>query len=259
MWLDLATVHDCLKTESFGRRVIYLTETHSTMDVARREAEEGAPEGTIIIAEEQTAGRGRFGRTWVSPAGQNLYFTIIARPDVARLRALSMASPLAACLAIDANSAVRPQIKWPNDIIVGGKKLGGVLIETELSGENVRYALIGIGLNVNYRVDDPSIAAIATSLVNEAATAVSRERLLAELLNQFEALYERSRETRSEVHDWWRGRLDTIGRQVEVTFRGQTHHGLARDVDADGNLLLAVSDDEVLTLEAGEVSLQGYG
>ena len=258
MWLDLSSVHSKLKTEFCGRHLVYLTSTHSTMDVARREAEEGAPEGTVVIAEEQTAGRGRFGRPWVSPAGSNLYLTMVLRPDVLRLRALSIATPLAVCLAVDAVSAVRPMIKWPNDVIVGGKKLAGVLIESEMSGEEVRYAVVGIGINVNYRVDDPSIAAIATSLVNETATPVSREDLLAAVLNHFEEVYQRSRVARSEVHDWWRGRLDTIGRQVDVTFRGQTYSGLARDVDADGNLLLSRSDGSVMTLEAGEVSLQGY-
>jgi BirA family biotin operon repressor/biotin-[acetyl-CoA-carboxylase] ligase len=227
------------------------------MDVARHEAENDAPAGTVVIAEEQTAGRGRFGRQWVSPAGANLYFTILLRPDTRRLRSLGMVSPLAACLAVDATSPVRPMIKWPNDLVVGGKKLGGVLIESELKGEEVRYALVGIGINVNYKVDDPSIAAIATSLLNEAATPVSREDLLASLLNQFEDLHERSGQS-NEVHDWWRARLDTIGKQVQVTFRGEVFAGTAKDVDGEGNLLLAREGGELLTLEAGEVSLQGY-
>jgi BirA family biotin operon repressor/biotin-[acetyl-CoA-carboxylase] ligase len=258
MWLNLSTVYDCLTTESFGRRVIYVTSTHSTMDVARREAEDGAPEGTVVIAEEQTAGRGRFGRPWVSPAGLNLYFTLILRPDIARLRYLSIATPLAVCLAVDAASVIRPMIKWPNDVIVGGKKLAGTLIESEMSGDEVRYALVGIGVNVNYRVDDPSIAAIATSLLNEAATPVSREDLFAGLLNQFEDLYGRLKRSRGDVLDWWRARLDTIGRQVDVTFRGDTYSGVVKGVDAEGNLLLTRPDGDVMTLEAGEVSLQGY-
>jgi BirA family biotin operon repressor/biotin-[acetyl-CoA-carboxylase] ligase len=257
MWINLSAVHDKLRTESVGRRLIYLTSTDSTMEVARREAETGAPDGTVILAEEQTAGRGRFDRKWVSPAGLNLYLTMVLRPDVARLRTLGIVTPLAACLAIDAVSAVRPLVKWPNDVIVGGKKLGGILIESETSDDEVRYALVGIGINVNYKVDDPSIAAIATSLVNEAATPVSREDLLAALLNQFEEIYQRSSSEKGEVHEWWRARLDTIGRQVDVTFRGETYSGTAKDVDAEGNLLLSLPDGNVIALEAGEVSLRG--
>jgi BirA family biotin operon repressor/biotin-[acetyl-CoA-carboxylase] ligase len=153
---------------------------------------------------------------------------------------------------------VRPLIKWPNDVIVGGKKLAGALIESETSGEDIRYALVGIGINVNYRVDDPSIASIATSLMNEAATPVSREALLATLLNQFEELYQRTSTGKQDVHEWWRGRLDTLGRQVDVKFRGETYSGTARDVDPEGNLMLALPDGSTMTMEAGEVSVQGY-
>jgi BirA family biotin operon repressor/biotin-[acetyl-CoA-carboxylase] ligase len=259
MWLDLSEVHNRLETAFCGRRVVYYSSLGSTMDEARREAEAGAPEGTAVIAEEQTAGRGRFGRNWVSPAGQNLYVTLVLRPDVAHLRVLSMVSPLAVCRAIDSVSAVRPMIKWPNDIVVGGKKLAGVLIEGEVTGEEPRYALVGIGINVNYRVDDPSISSIATSLINEAASAVSREALLAALMNAYEELYQQSAASLSEVHDGWRGRLETLGRQVTVTFGDEKHEGLARDVDGEGNLLLRTASGQVLTLEAGEVSLGGYG
>jgi BirA family biotin operon repressor/biotin-[acetyl-CoA-carboxylase] ligase len=257
MWLNLSEVHSLLRTDFCGRRVIYLTSTQSTQDIARREAEDGAPEGTVVIAEEQTAGRGRFGRRWVSPAGLNLYLTIVLRPDVARLRALSIAAPLAVCRAVDAVSDVRPLMKWPNDVIVNGKKLAGVLIESEMSGENVRYALVGIGINVNYRIDDPEIAGIATSLIQQSDREVSREKLLAALMNEFESLYIRSASD-SDVLGRWKERLDTLGREVTVRFQGEFYEGVAEDVDSYGNLLLRLADGRVLTLEAGEVSLRGY-
>ena len=258
MWLNLSEVHPLLRTDFVGRRVIYLTSTHSTQDIARREAEDGVPEGTVVIAEEQTAGRGRFGRRWVSPAGLNLYLTIVLRPDLARLRALSIAAPLAVCRAVDAVSDVRPLIKWPNDVIVNGKKLAGVLIESETSGENVRHALVGIGINVNYRVDDPEISGIATSLIQQENSPVSREKLLAVLMNEMESLYNTSI-SGGEVHDRWKARLDTLGREVTVRFQGESYEGVAEDVDAYGNLLLRLADGRVLTLEAGEVTLRGYG
>jgi len=258
MWLNLSEVHPLLRTDFVGRRVIYLTSTHSTQDIARREAEDGAPEGTVVIAEEQTGGRGRFGRRWVSPAGLNLYLTIVLRPDIGRLRALSIATPLAVCRAVDLVSDVRSRIKWPNDVIIGDKKLAGVLIESEMSGENVRYALVGIGINVNYRVDDPEIRSIATSLVQQGNSPVSREKLLAALMNEFESLYTRPASD-SEVFGRWKERLHTLGREVTVRFQGESYEGVAEDVDSYGNLLLRLADGRVLTLEAGEVSLRGYG
>lgn len=253
MWLNLDEVGSLLQTKTLGRRVIYLTSTTSTMEIARREADESAEEGTLVIAEEQSAGRGRFGRKWVSPAGQNLYLTMLLRPDVARLRRLSIIAPLAVCRAVEATTSLRPQIKWPNDVLIENRKLSGVLIESEFVGGEPRYALVGIGLNVNFRTDDTEVASIATSIARETGQNVSRERVLAALLNEFEALYEGPGEL---AHVEWRARLETLGREVTVTFREERHTGLAEDVDAEGNLLLRTADGSLMTLEAGEVSLR---
>jgi BirA family biotin operon repressor/biotin-[acetyl-CoA-carboxylase] ligase len=252
VWLNLDEVGTLLETTAPGRRVIYLTSAGSTMEVARREAEEGADEGTVVIAEEQTAGRGRFGRKWVSPAGQNLYFTLVLRPDVARLRSLSIISPLAVCRAVEETTPLRPQIKWPNDVLIENRKLSGILIESEFSGATPRYALVGIGLNVNFRTDDTEVAAIATSIARETGADVSRERVLAAALNDFEALYE-APETAFAP---WRERLETLGREVTVTFRDERHSGVAEDVDSEGNLLLRTGDGSLMVFEAGEVSLR---
>lgn len=253
MWLKLDEVESLLQTKTLGRRVIYLTSTTSTMEIARREADESAEEGTLVIAEEQSAGRGRFGRKWVSPTGQNLYLTMLLRPDVARLRRLSIISPLAVCRAVEATTTLRPQIKWPNDVLVGGRKLSGILIESESSGAEPRCALVGIGLNVNFRTDDTEVASVATSIAREMDGEMSREHVLAALLNEFEALYEGPSEL---AHVEWRARLETLGREVTVTFREERHTGLAEDVDAEGNLLLRTADGSLMTLEAGEVSLR---
>ena len=140
-WLNLDSLESQLKTERIGRRVVYLTSTGSTMDIARREAEDGAEDGTVVIAEEQTKGRGRFGRAWESPAGKNLYFTVVLRPPVDRLRLLSMAAPLAVAKGVEGVTGHVPRIKWPNDVLMSGRKLAGVLIESEIAGDEVRYAL----------------------------------------------------------------------------------------------------------------------
>lgn len=254
MLLDLAAVESALTTRFFGRRIIYETSCDSTMNVARREADAGADEGAVVIAEEQTAGRGRFGRSWVSPAGKNLYLTLIARPAVERLRALSMAAPLAIADAVQDVAEVSAAIKWPNDVLVAGRKLAGVLIESELAGGEVHFALVGAGINVNLDVEaPPEIAGIATSLLRETGGEVSRERVLVSFLTRFEALYD---SPMPDLVARWRDRLETLGREITVTFGDEKHEGLAEDVDASGNLVVRRSDGSTLTLEAGEVSLR---
>jgi BirA family biotin operon repressor/biotin-[acetyl-CoA-carboxylase] ligase len=255
MWLNLHALEERLETRYLGRRVIYLTSTASTQDIARVEAEGGARAGTLVIAEEQTKGRGRFGRSWVSPSGANLYFTLIMRPEARRARSLGMVAPLAVAEAVEQVTGLSPRIKWPNDVIVEGRKLAGVLIETEVQGQSLKYALVGPGVNVNFDIEDTSeIADIATSLKRELGRDTSREELLAMLLNRFEKLYESDI---TDVVQRWRSRLDTLGRQVRVTFRDQVQEGLAEDVDADGNLVLVQADGSRVLIEAGEVTLRG--
>jgi BirA family biotin operon repressor/biotin-[acetyl-CoA-carboxylase] ligase len=256
MWLNLTAVEEVLTTQFIGRRLLYLTSTGSTMDVARTEAESGAPDGTVVLAEEQTKGRGRFDRAWVSPAGQNLYLTIVMRPALKRLRSLSIVSPLAVALAVEARTGLIPRIKWPNDVLINGRKVSGVLIESEVRGDVVDYAIVGVGINVNFDVEQsPEIAAIATSVKCELSREISREELLATVLNQFEQLYQDAPEGDAVLKEW-RTRLDTLGREVRVTFRDQVYEGVAEDVDQDGNLILAQPDGTLRTIEAGEVTLR---
>lgn len=255
MWLDLPALESALDTKYVGRHLVYMTSTTSTMDVARAEAEAGAPEGTVVFAEEQTAGRGRFGRRWVSPAGKNLYLTLILRPTTQRLRRLSMVTPLAIALAIEEATGLSPSMKWPNDILLSGRKVSGILIETEFSGAEPRYALIGPGVNVNYDIDsDSEIAAIATSVKQELGRETPREPILAAFLNHIENLYEQ--DDADAVRAAWKSRLETLGRQVHLNFHGEIHEGLAEDVDAEGNLILLRADGTRQTFEAGEVSLR---
>jgi len=256
VWLNLASVEERLATRYIGRRLLYFTSTGSTMDSARSEAEAGAPEGTVVLAEEQTKGRGRFGRAWVSPAGKNLYLTLIMRPALDRLRSLSIVSPLAVALAIEDATGLTPRIKWPNDILINGRKLSGILIESEFSGPSPEYALVGPGINVNLDMEEaPEIAQIATSVKRELGRETSREELLAGFLNRFEQLYDGAAKS-DAVHDQWRSRLDTLGRNVHVTFRDQVYEGRAEDVDRDGNLILVEPDGARRVIEAGEVTLR---
>jgi BirA family biotin operon repressor/biotin-[acetyl-CoA-carboxylase] ligase len=207
------------------------------------------------MAEEQLSGRGRFGRAWVSPSGKNLYFTLIMRPPLHQLRSLSIIAPLAVALAVEKCTGISARIKWPNDVLINGRKLSGILIETELSEQSVKYALVGIGVNVNFDVEVSEVADIATSVKRELGHETSREELLAALLNQFEVLYEKAARGREVLREW-RSRLATLGCEIKVTFGGHVEDGLAEDVDADGNLILLRADGSRVAIEAGEVTLR---
>jgi len=246
-----------LATHFVGRRLLYHASLPSTQDVARKEAERGAAEGTTVLADEQTAGRGRLARGWVSPPGANLYFSVVLRPSAAHLRLLVMIWPLAICRAVEEVTSLSARVKWPNDVLVGSRKLAGVLIDSELGDSESDYAIAGIGINVNFDVSPhEEIRRTATSISTELGHEVAREELLAAVLGRFEELYEAARRG-DPVHDAWKARLDTIGRSIRVRFGDSAEEGVAEDAGPDGALILRRSDGSRVRIEAGEVTLKG--
>ncbi len=255
--LDLQRIQMLLQSEYVGRNVVYHESVTSTMEIASSTAAAGAPEGAIVLAEEQTAGRGRMGRSWVSPARVNLYVTIVMRPTLEQLRYLAVIAPLAVCHAIEETAGLLPRIKWPNDVVIGERKVCGILVQSELSGDEVQFAIAGIGINVNLDVSaHEEIAQIATSLRAELGREVDREEVLAAMLNHFESLYEALR--RGEVVAMpWKHRLDTLGKHVRVSSAtGLLEEGVAVDADSDGALILRRDDGSHVRVEAGEVTLR---
>ena len=255
--LDLDKLQRLLGTDFVGRRVVYEAST-ATMDVARREAQAGAPEGAIALAEEQTAGQGRMGRSWVSPAGANIYVTLVLRPALEELRYISVIAPLAVCQAIEETTGLFPRVKWPNDVLINGKKVCGALTQSEIAQGAVLYALTGIGINVNMDVAaHEEIRDIATSLRAELGRDVAREEVLAAMLNHFESLYLALR--RGDVVSMpWKQRLDTLGQHVRVSGPegALLEQGVAVDADSDGSLILRRDDGSHVRIEAGEVTLR---
>lgn len=243
-----------LHTEFVGRRISYHESVTSTFHVAADEAQSGAPEGTVVLAEEQTEGRGRMGRVWISPPGVNLYVTIILRPKLHELRHLSVITPLAVCHAIEETTGLQPRVKWPNDILIEGKKVCGLLPESEIEEDEVLYAMVGIGLNINLDASQyPEIADIASSLKEQLGQEVSREEVLAALLNHFEELYRAVR--RDEVvSTGWKQRLDTLGQPIKVLTAAGVQEGIAVDADSDGALILRLDSGAHVRVEAGEVA-----
>jgi BirA family biotin operon repressor/biotin-[acetyl-CoA-carboxylase] ligase len=248
-----ASITRDLNTRFIGQRVIYYPRLASTMDTARREARQGAAEGTVIIAGEQTEGRGRMKRPWLSPEG-NIALSIILYPDASFLPYLMMIASLAVVHSIEAVTGLKPQIKWPNDILISGKKVCGILTESEVKGSRA-YAIIGIGINVSLGPSDVAeISAMATSLNAESGGNVSRRDLVRRLLAEVERLYLMLPNGES-VYEQWRDRLITLGKRVCVASGNNTLEGMAESVDRSGALLLRQADGSSTRIVAGDVTL----
>ncbi|MBM4445255.1 MAG: biotin--[acetyl-CoA-carboxylase] ligase [Chloroflexi bacterium] len=228
----------------------------STMDVARQLVSEGAREGTVILADEQTQGRGRLGRHWVSRPDDSLSLSVILYPTVRQLPQLNMVASLATVRAITGITGLKPLIKWPNDILLSGRKVCGILIENIFDGPALKAAVIGIGMNVNL---DPSyfpeIAATATSLSIEAGRDLSLQDLTARLLQEMDQLYGDLLRT-GTVHDSWIPFVETVGKQVRIRSGDHIEEGRVESVDAKGSLILRRPDGSRAALDAGEVTLQ---
>ena len=232
------------------------------MDEAARLAKECDDDGIVVVAEEQTAARGRFQRQWISEPG-NLYLSVALRPSPWGLQYVSIMAGLAVARAIRRSTGLQPTLKWPNDIRLDSKKVCGVLVESSLTGGVVDWAVVGIGLNVALKTGDfPEIAGIATSVNETLGAEADRTALLGSLLHELDRLYMPLRRVAqpspSEVEPAlleWKGRLDTLGRRVRVQWKDEVYEGMAEDVDSSGNLILR-TDNGVVTLIAGEVTSQ---
>jgi BirA family biotin operon repressor/biotin-[acetyl-CoA-carboxylase] ligase len=253
-----------LETAWLGRRAIYHPILGSTNDEAKRLAETGAPEGTLVVANYQTAGRGRLDRQWWSPPGSNLLLSLIFRPTFLaphQAQRLTMVCSLAVCDAVQQVTGLTAAVKWPNDVLVGGQKVCGLLAELGITGAQLEYVVVGMGLNVNadFSGDDvPTLMAPATSLKAELGREVSRLTLLVALLYRVEKRYERLR-AGALPHAEWQSRLVPLAREVQVTTPEGMVTGLATGVDADGALLVQRTDGQIERVLAGDVTLRSEG
>ena len=248
-----------LRTARLGRHVHHLETAPSTQDVARALAERGAPHGTLVVAEEQTAGRGRVGRAYACPRG-GIWCTLLLRGPVAPAVAplVSLAAGAAAARAIQAETGLAPLLKWPNDVQVRGRKVVGILTEVVAEEQAVHWFLLGTGVNAN--VDPAAFPAdlrpLATSLAAELGRPVSRPRLLQRYLLELEALYDRLLAgDRTAVLAAWRALPNILGRRVRASLWEGTMEGAAAGLADDGSLLLRTAGGETVRITAGDVRL----
>lgn len=247
-----------LKGSLFGKRVFHFFKTDSTNRVAMELGFAGESEGTVVLAEEQTAGRGRAGRTWHSERGTGLYVTLLLRPKLAPAQAplLTMLAGHSAYAAIEKQTGLMPQLKWPNDLLLNGKKVGGILTEMHAEPSAVRFVIVGIGINVNQEKFPTELASIATSLRRESGKLNYRLELLVRLLTQFESDYNRFlREGAGFVVERFQSVSNFAkGRRVRVDTGTESYVGITAGLSADGLLLVERDTGAVTTVIAGDVS-----
>ncbi len=253
--LSAAAITRGLHTRIIGREVLYFPSLPSTMDTARDAAIKGAKEGTVVITGEQTGGRGRLKREWLAPEG-NIALSIILRPEIKTLPYLIMIASLAAARSIESVAGVRADIKWPNDVLIRGKKVGGILIENEVRGNKVAFSIVGIGINIDLKAADyAEIADTATSLKEVSGKNNLRIRIITSLLEEFDRLYLLLPDGKP-IYEAWRDRLVTLGKKVKAQSGGRVIEGIAEAVDENGALVIKGEDGRLTKVVAGDVTLR---
>ena len=246
-----------LVTRHFGRPLHLFEQLASTQDEARERARAGAPHGTLVWALEQTAGRGRMDRSWVSKRGAGLWFSLVLRPggDSNAAALLSLAAGVGVARALPARSAGSVRLKWPNDVLFDGRKLAGILAEAETRDGRLSFVLLGVGLNLDPGPEGfpTSIATEAAALVEMADPPLDAAGLMATLLGKLEVAFESAMEDPGALRHGWLELNDTVGRQVRAQTGTGTIEGRAVDLDLDGSLVLEMPDGTRERVRSGEV------
>jgi len=244
-----------------GRDLRVFHETTSTNDVIERLAIDGVAEGILVFAETQTAGRGRLGRHWISPPGLGLWFSVLLRPKLSPMATtqLTVASAVAVARAIENQTQLKPQIKWPNDIVLNGRKVCGILTELSAEMDRVRYVTLGIGLDVNQTREDlpPDLMAIATSLRIESGRSYLRADLALALIRELDEVYHRVNSGAfARISDEWASRCSTLGERIRVRSGDRTIRGTAEALDDEGALLLRTEHGRLERILGGDVTIE---
>ena len=245
-----------------GRELVVLEQVDSTNNEVKRRAA-GSPEGLAVLAETQTAGKGRRGRTYSSPAGKGLYLSFLLRPELelAQVLPITAWTAVAVCNGVEAACGLRPGIKWTNDIILNGRKLCGILTELELEGESggLGFVVVGAGINVSQTEADfgPELAPLAVSLAQATGRVIRRDKLAGHVLTALNEMYAAFPGERDRWLAQYRADCLTLGREVRLIRNGGEEHALALDVNEDFGLVVRHRDGRLETISSGEVSVRG--
>ncbi|WP_040228385.1 biotin--[acetyl-CoA-carboxylase] ligase [Bhargavaea cecembensis] len=250
-----------LGDDRFVSRILHFPTVESTMPIAHKEAQEEAPHGTVVIADEQTSGKGRLARPWDSAAGKGIWMSVILKPDIPPHRApqFTLIAAVAVSNAIREEAGVEALIKWPNDLLIGNRKVTGILTELQADPDRVQAIIIGIGINVNQEPGDfpEELKDIATSVRIHAGREISRARLAASVLRHLGRLSDLYlTEGFSEIRRMWEERAVTIGRRVKAVMVRETVYGTAIGITDDGVLEVRLDDGQIRGIYSADIELQ---
>lgn len=253
-----------LKTVWAGRNIVFLERVDSTNNYAKKIAESGAPSGTLVLTEDQYGGRGRRGRIWVNPPGSSIAMTLVVRPELAPNHAsmMTLVMGIAITKACKKTAGVEAKIKWPNDVIVDGKKICGILTEMSADPDMIHYVVIGAGINVNIESFPEEIKGVATSLQMATGKRFHRADLISSCMEEFEKCYEKFMQTEdlSLLLDEYHSFLINKDQKVCVLDPGGEYTGTALGINKNGELIVEKNNGEISLVYAGEVSVRGvYG
>ncbi len=249
------------RTSIVGRDIRVFQQTTSTNDVVEKLARDGVPEGVVVFAESQTRGRGRLGRRWVSPSGKGLWFSLLLRPRVRPQQATQVTVAAATALrrAIQLQTGLGAEIKWPNDILVHGKKVAGILTELGAELDQINHLILGIGVDVNLSAGDfaPDLRRIATSLKTELGVPVARAELAAAVLHELDVEYARLLSGNfAMIADEWESHCATLGQPVVISLGERRLRGCAESLGEDGALLLRTEHGHLERIVGGDVLIE---
>lgn len=242
-----------------GREIIFYETVGSTNSVALS-LPERTEEGTVILSDCQEKGRGRLGRLWVSPPGVNIYMSIILKPKIkpADATLITLMAGVACSIALIRVTGLEIKIKWPNDLMVSDKKLGGILTELKTDGKKIAFAIVGIGVNVNMDMNEfpGDMRKIATSLKNETGKTYSRENVVAKILSEIDRWYfSPPKMDRETILSAWRRLTSTLGREVMVVAGLEIYEGVAKSIDDEGRLILRLPSGETKRISSGDLTI----
>lgn len=249
-----------LDAKIIGNTILVFQETESTNAVAERMALNGAREGLVVFAESQTKGRGRMGRKWISPKGKGLWFSVMLRPQFppTAVTRLTILTAVAVAEAIRGTTGLDARIKWPNDILVNGRKVAGILTEMLSEADIIRHAIIGIGVDVRCAPQDfpPEVRAVAASLEHEANAKLSRPELAARVLSLMDLYYAKAHGHFDEIVDVWAHLSTSLGKRVHVTLGARRIEGTVQALDGDGALLVRCDNGSIEKIVGGDLVLE---
>lgn len=253
-----------LSTQWLGKSIVYKNQVDSTNTLAKKLAEEGIGHGTIVLADQQMVGKGRRGRSWESPFGTGIWMSIVLRPEIHPRNAsmITLVMAMSVSEAIEEVTNLKPEIKWPNDILVNNKKVCGILTEMNAEMTSVNHIVVGVGVNVNTKNFSPELADMATSLRIEEKKEINRLLLAEKIIKSFEAKYEAfiKYEDLRDLKEEYESKLINIGKQVRILQPSGDLTGQALGINEEGELLVKKADGDILAIYAGEVSVRGlYG